>query len=95
MQSFAGFSEDEVNGRVTAGSVQAFIGNVAGFIEDFAMPRPLDRACEFIAQERVSARRVSYAVSFPQGQQRSPVVEDALEHTHALRPGVVYVGQSF
>uniref|UniRef100_A0A7S1A194 PI3K/PI4K catalytic domain-containing protein n=1 Tax=Noctiluca scintillans TaxID=2966 RepID=A0A7S1A194_NOCSC len=48
-------AEVEVNGRVTAGSVQAFIGNVAGFIEDFAMPRPLDRACEFIAQETAEA----------------------------------------
>ncbi|CAJ1381074.1 unnamed protein product [Effrenium voratum] len=41
----------EVDGHTLEGSVQAFMMDVQGFIEDYAMPRDLDRAKEFVQQE--------------------------------------------
>eukprot|EP00913_Durusdinium_trenchii_P014014 g13159.t1 len=42
----------KVGEDVMEGSVQAFMMEVQGFIEDYAMPRDLERAHAFVAQER-------------------------------------------
>jgi len=47
-----------VDSEAVAGSVQAFVEDVIGFIEDFAMPRSLERACEFVSQEAAEALAV-------------------------------------
>jgi len=45
-----------VNGEENvSGSVQAFVNGALGFIEDFAMPRSLDKACEFVTIEEAEA----------------------------------------
>lgn len=45
----------EVDGKTLEGSVQKFVGDVIGFIEDFAMPRDPERAEEFVRQEDAEA----------------------------------------
>jgi len=45
----------EVGGEVLQGSVQAFVQDVFGFIEDFAMPRDLQKANEFVPQDIAEA----------------------------------------
>lgn len=44
-----------VEGESQHGSVQAFITDVIGFIEDFAMPRNIVKAVEFVSQETAEA----------------------------------------
>jgi hypothetical protein len=44
-----------VEGDVLQGSVQAFVGDVIGCVEDFAMPRDARQANEFISQETAEA----------------------------------------
>ncbi|CAK9052533.1 unnamed protein product [Durusdinium trenchii] len=45
----------KVGEDVMEGSVQAFMMEVQGFIEDYAMPRDLERAHAFVAQENAEA----------------------------------------
>lgn len=45
----------EVDGNTLHGSVQAFVIDVLGFIEDFAMPRDLEKAIEFVPQKEAEA----------------------------------------
>ncbi|CAK0876923.1 unnamed protein product, partial [Prorocentrum cordatum] len=45
----------EVGGETLEGSVQAFVSDVIGFIEDFAMPRDPAKANEFVAQTAAEA----------------------------------------
>jgi len=48
----------EVDGRIRHGAVQAFFGDTIGFIEDFAMPRQLGKAKEFVTQDAAEALAV-------------------------------------
>jgi len=43
----------EVDGHEVKGAVQGFVSDSIGFIEDFAMPRDLEKAREFVAQNTV------------------------------------------
>eukprot|EP00421_Protoceratium_reticulatum_P009461 CAMPEP_0168366054 /NCGR_PEP_ID=MMETSP0228-20121227/5031_1 /TAXON_ID=133427 /ORGANISM="Protoceratium reticulatum, Strain CCCM 535 (=CCMP 1889)" /LENGTH=389 /DNA_ID=CAMNT_0008378845 /DNA_START=1 /DNA_END=1170 /DNA_ORIENTATION=- len=45
----------KVDGEELLGSVQAFVGDTIGFIEDFAMPRNPDAAEEFVRKETAEA----------------------------------------
>lgn len=45
----------EVEGNTMEGSVQAFVMEVQGFIEDYAMPRDLARAQDFVPQDVAEA----------------------------------------
>eukprot|EP00438_Fugacium_kawagutii_P033872 Skav201117 [mRNA] locus=scaffold185:422007:425146:+ [translate_table: standard] len=43
--------------RYGSGSVQEFVLEVQGFIEDYSMPRDLEKAQSFVTQERAAARQ--------------------------------------
>lgn len=45
----------EVDGKKLVGSVQAFVADVAGFIEDYAIPRDPDEANDFLPKEAAEA----------------------------------------
>ena len=44
-----------VEGKTLQGSVQQFVADVVGFVEDFAMPRDLEAAHGFVNREAVEA----------------------------------------
>lgn len=45
----------DIEGIAMSGSIQKFVQEVAGFADDFGMPRDIEKACEFIPQETAEA----------------------------------------
>mmetsp|Transcript_35923 Transcript_35923/g.95345 ORF Transcript_35923/g.95345 Transcript_35923/m.95345 type:complete len:499 (-) Transcript_35923:375-1871(-) len=75
-----------VNGEITEGSVQAFVGDVVGFAEDFGMPRDFERACAFVPQEAVEALALLDMRLFNMDRHTGNLMFLHAEKPHALGP---------
>jgi len=76
----------KVDGTELLGSVQAFVEDVIGFIEDFAMPRSVERAEEFVTQEVAEALAVLDMRVFNMDRHSGNLLLLRREKPHGLGP---------
>jgi len=75
-----------VHGEITEGSLQAFVVDTIGFVEDFGMPRDVGRACSFVPKESVEALALLDMRIFNMDRHSGNLLLLRLEQPHALGP---------
>jgi hypothetical protein len=76
----------EVDGKKLVGSVQAFVGDVAGFIEDFGVPRDPEAANEFIPKETAEALALLDMMIFNMDRHTGNLLLLSRQSPHGLGP---------
>jgi len=76
----------DVHGEVTEGSVQAFVADAIGFVEDFAMPRDVNCACAFVPKQAAEALALLDMRIFNMDRHTGNLMILKPEKPHALGP---------